>query len=72
VTSPIAGNLWKVLVAAGEQVAAGAPVAIVEAMKTEITIVATASGRVRELRAAPGTAVTPGVPLIVLDCEPLA
>jgi urea carboxylase len=72
VTSPIAGNLWKLLVAAGEQVAAGAPVAIVEAMKTEITIVATASGRVRELRAAPGASVTPGLPLIILDCEPAA
>jgi urea carboxylase len=72
VTSPIAGNLWKVLVAPGDQVAAGAPVAIVEAMKTEITIVATASGRVRELCATPGATVTPGVPLIVLDFEPPA
>jgi urea carboxylase len=67
VTSPVAGSVWKVLVEAGQLVPSGATVAIVEAMKTEISVIASVGGRVRELRAEPGMAVTPGQPLVVLE-----
>jgi urea carboxylase len=66
VTSPVAGNLWKVLVEPGQHVQSGAVIAIVEAMKTEISVHASASGKVYELCAAPGTSVMPGDRLAVI------
>jgi urea carboxylase len=67
VVSPVAGNLWKLLKAAGDRVQEGEALAIIEAMKTEISVTATASGVVRELLAAPGRPVQPGQPLAVLQ-----
>jgi urea carboxylase len=69
VTSPVAGSLWKVLVEIGQDVQKGDQVAIVEAMKTEIAVRATHGGRVIELRAQPGDAVTPGHALLVLETK---
>ena len=69
VTSPVAGNLWKVLVEPGQHVQAGAVVAIVEAMKTEIAVHASVSGAVHELCAAPGSSVMPGDRLAVIALE---
>jgi urea carboxylase len=63
----VAGSLWKLLVEPGQHVEAGAAVAIVEAMKTEITVLARVAGRVRECRVEPGKPVTPGQTLIVLE-----
>jgi urea carboxylase len=60
VTSPIAGNVWKLSVAPGDAVRAGDALLIVEAMKTEIVVAATAAGTVRSLLVAPGATVTPG------------
>ena len=67
ITSPVAGSLWKVLVEVGQTVQKGEPVAIVEAMKTEIAVRSAHDGRVIERRAQPGDAVTPGQGLLVLD-----
>jgi urea carboxylase len=67
VTSPVAGNLWRILRAPGDRVEEGDPVAIVEAMKTEISVAAVASGTVRELRATPGAALQAGQILAVLE-----
>ena len=67
VTSPVAGNLWRILRAPGDRVDEGDPVAIVEAMKTEISVAAAASGTMRELRAAPGAALQAGQILAVLQ-----
>ncbi len=67
ITSPVAGNLWKMLVEPGDHVQSGTTVAIVEAMKTEITVNARVSGRVHELRAEPGASVTQGQTLVVLE-----
>jgi urea carboxylase len=60
VTSPIAGNLWKLSVALGTAVRAGDALLIVEAMKTEIVVAATTAGTVRSFLVAPGATVTPG------------
>jgi urea carboxylase len=60
VTSPIAGNVWKLSVAPGAAVRGGDALLIVEAMKTEIVVAATAAGTVRSFLVAPGATVTPG------------
>ncbi|HKP57182.1 MAG TPA: urea carboxylase [Polyangiales bacterium] len=67
IISPVAGSVWKLLVDVGEQVVAGAAVVIVEAMKTEIVIKTSVSGRVHEHRAEPGSTVLPGHTLMVID-----
>jgi biotin carboxyl carrier protein len=69
VTSPVAGNLWKLLVEPGAHVQTGAIVAIVEAMKTEIAVHASSSGTVYELCATPGASVMPGDRLAVIALE---
>jgi urea carboxylase len=67
VTSPVAGNLWRILRAPGDRLAEGEPAVLVEAMKTEISVAASAAGVVREVRAAPGQPVRPGQVLLVCD-----
>jgi urea carboxylase len=66
VTSPVAGSVWKLLVVLGQPVEAGMAVAIIEAMKTEITVVARAAGRVQAIAVQPGSQVVPGARLVVL------
>jgi urea carboxylase len=60
VTSPIAGNVWKLTTDVGVAVRAGDPLVIVESMKTEIAIAASLGGTVRKLLVAPGGTVMPG------------
>ncbi len=60
VTSPIAGNVWKLAADIGVTVRAGDPVVIVEAMKTEIVVAASTAGTVRSFLVAPGATVMPG------------
>jgi urea carboxylase len=59
-TSPIAGNVWKVATEVGAVIQTGDPVVVVEAMKTEIVVAATAAGTVQRLLVAPGATVMPG------------
>jgi urea carboxylase len=72
IISPVAGSVWKLLVAVGEHVVAGAAVVIVEAMKTEIVIKTSVTGRVHEHRAEPGSTVLPGHTLMVIDALAVA
>jgi urea carboxylase len=67
IISPVAGSVWKLLVGVGEHVVAGAAVVVVEAMKTEIVIKTSITGRVYEHRAEPGSTVLPGHTLMVID-----
>jgi urea carboxylase len=60
ITSPVAGSVWKLAAAVGAVIQAGDPIVIVEAMKTEIVVAATAAGTVQSLLVAPGAPVTPG------------
>jgi urea carboxylase len=66
IVSPVAGSVWKMLVNVGENVVAGAAVVIVEAMKTEIVIKTSVTGRVHEHHAEPGATVLPGHTLMVI------
>jgi glutaconyl-CoA/methylmalonyl-CoA decarboxylase subunit gamma len=67
VRSPMPGRVVKILVRAGERVAAGQPVVVVEAMKMENELRAPRAGTVRELRSAEGAAVEAGQDLVVID-----
>jgi acetyl-CoA/propionyl-CoA carboxylase, biotin carboxylase, biotin carboxyl carrier protein len=60
VTSPMQGTVLRVAVADGDDVEAGAVIAIVEAMKMENEIVAPRGGIVADLAVQPGAAVTAG------------
>ena len=67
VCATVPGNVWKVVVAEGDAVAAGDTIAIIESMKMEIPIAAHAAGRIRELRLQPGRIVRGGDVVAVLD-----
>jgi 3-methylcrotonyl-CoA carboxylase alpha subunit len=55
--APMPGKIVKILVAAGQEVAAGAPLVVLEAMKMEHTVRAAAAGRVAALHVAVGEQV---------------
>ncbi|MGE0383798.1 MAG: urea carboxylase [Gammaproteobacteria bacterium] len=66
VTSPVAGSVWQLSVTVGERVRAGQQIAVVESMKMEIAVQATADGVVLELPCAVGAQVHPGRRLAVI------
>jgi len=67
VDSPVSGNVWKLLVAAGDSIAAGDTVMILESMKMEIEVHAPRSGCVEKLLAQQGQPVTAGQSLLWLS-----
>ena len=67
VESEVQGSVWKVLVAPGEQVAAGDVLMILESMKMEIPVEAPAAGTVAELTVQPEDAVDEDQLLAVID-----
>ena len=66
-SSPMPGTVVKVLVASGDEVAAGQDLLIVEAMKMEIKISAPVAGTVKSVACAEGDACDAGAPLVELD-----
>ncbi len=69
VTSPMASNVWKILVEPGQTVVAGDGLLILEAMKTETYVTAPRAGIVEEVRTRPDTLVTHGQNLVILRTE---
>lgn len=67
VSSDIHGNVWKVLVEEGQSIEAGTPILILEAMKTELSIIAPLAGIVRTLYCRAGRQVTTGDRLLVIE-----
>jgi len=67
VAAHLAGNVWKVPVQAGDDVAAGDPLVIVESMKMEISINAPCAGRILKVFCREGSAVAAGQDLLVLE-----
>ena len=57
VESEVTGNVWKVEVAAGDQVEEGDVLLILESMKMEIPVEAPQGGKVAEMRVAPEDSV---------------
>lgn len=66
VIAPMPGTILKVLKASGDAVKAGDVVLILEAMKMENEIFATASGTVSQIRVSAGDSVNTGDALIVI------
>jgi acetyl/propionyl-CoA carboxylase alpha subunit/acetyl-CoA carboxylase carboxyltransferase component len=67
VRSPAPALVVSVPVRAGEQVAAGQPVVVLESMKMETVITAPVAGRLRELLVSANDQVSAGQPLLRLD-----
>jgi acetyl-CoA/propionyl-CoA carboxylase, biotin carboxylase, biotin carboxyl carrier protein len=65
-TSPLQGNMWKVLVKQGDVVEEGQLLCIIEAMKMENEITAHKSGTVVELPIAEGAAIQAGAPIATI------
>ena len=65
--APMSGTVVAVLVKAGDKVARGAPLMILEAMKMEHTIAAPAEGTVSAIRYRAGDRVAEGADLVDLD-----
>jgi acetyl-CoA/propionyl-CoA carboxylase biotin carboxyl carrier protein len=66
-TSPMPGTVLAVAVAPGESVKTGQPLVVVEAMKMEHVVAASAPGTVQEVLVKPGDAVVLDQPLVVVE-----
>jgi acetyl-CoA/propionyl-CoA carboxylase biotin carboxyl carrier protein len=67
ITVPMQGTIVKVLVEAGQTVAKGDSVVVLEAMKMENNVTADVDGTVTEVRAEPGQSVVAGEVVVVID-----
>jgi acetyl-CoA carboxylase biotin carboxyl carrier protein len=65
----VAGTVWKIEVAVGDEVTADQELLILESMKMEIPATAPRGGVVREILVAQGEAIAEGQGLLVLDCR---
>jgi acetyl-CoA/propionyl-CoA carboxylase biotin carboxyl carrier protein len=65
-TSPLQGNMWKVLVKQGDTVEAGQLLCIIEAMKMENEITAHKAGVIVELPIAEGEPIAAGAPIATI------
>jgi acetyl-CoA carboxylase biotin carboxyl carrier protein len=66
VRSEIAGSVWKIEVAVGDQVGEEDPLIILESMKMEIPLLAPRAGTVKEILVAEGEAIAEGEVAVVL------
>jgi acetyl/propionyl-CoA carboxylase alpha subunit len=67
--SPLQGNMWKVLVEAGQTVEEGQLVCIIEAMKMENEITAHKAGVIEQLSVKEGDAISSGATIAVIKSE---
>ena len=67
IIASMAGTIFKVLVAAGDEVQIGQDVVVLESMKMEIPIQAEAGGTVKEVKVEEGEFVNEGGVLVVLE-----
>ena len=67
VEAPLAGSLWKLMVAEGAHVAAGETIAIIEAMKMESAVSSPVSGIVRRIYVQERQSIAPGGPMLAVE-----
>jgi biotin carboxyl carrier protein len=67
ILAPMPGLIVRVSVKAGDRVEAGQGIVVMEAMKMENELRATAAGTVRSVEVSPGTAVEKGALLVALE-----
>lgn len=66
INSPMAGTVWKIVKAVGDEVDYGDTVVILESMKMEIPVEADNRGKISRILAEEGQVVDEGTPLIEL------
>lgn len=66
VLAEMVANVWKVLVADGDRVSEGDTICILESMKMEIPVEATASGTIEQIGVAEGSVVQEGDVIAVI------
>ncbi|MEO1488283.1 MAG: 5-oxoprolinase/urea amidolyase family protein, partial [Pseudomonadota bacterium] len=69
IEAPFGGSVWKLLVAQGDEVKAGEPIAVLEAMKMESPLESPASGTVVALYIEERQAVEPGSPILAVKAD---
>jgi len=67
IQAPLTGTVLRILVAEGESVAAGDPVAVLESMKMEINVDAVLGGTVRKILKREGDQVQADEPLMRIE-----
>jgi len=67
VLAEMVANVWKVLVSKGDEVSEGDALVILESMKMEIPVEATASGTVAEVNVSEGGVVQEGDVIAVIE-----
>ena len=67
VVAEMVANVWKVVVAQGDDVAEGDTLVILESMKMEIPVITESGGRVAELRVNEGDVVQEGDVIAVVE-----
>ncbi|MGH2699708.1 MAG: biotin/lipoyl-binding carrier protein [Actinomycetota bacterium] len=67
VLAEMVANVWKVVVAAGEDIGEGDTICILESMKMEIPVEATAAGTIAELNVTEGGVVQEGDVIAVIE-----
>lgn len=67
VEAQIAGNVWKIEKAVGDELAKEDVILIIESMKMEIPVEAPCSGRLSEIRVAEGDSIEEGLVLAVIE-----
>jgi acetyl-CoA carboxylase biotin carboxyl carrier protein len=67
VRAEMVANVWKVVVAEGDQVDEGDTLVILESMKMEIPVIAEDSGTVAQLKVAEGDVVQEGHLIAVIE-----
>ena len=67
VLAEMVANVWKVLVSKGDDVSEGDTLVILESMKMEIPVEATASGKVSEMNVSEGGVVQEGDVIAVIE-----
>ncbi|HVF19872.1 MAG TPA: biotin/lipoyl-binding carrier protein [Mycobacteriales bacterium] len=67
VVAEMVANVWKVVVAAGDEVAEGDTLVILESMKMEIPVITEQGGKVVELKVAEGDVVQEGDVIAVVE-----
>ena len=69
IATQVPGSVWKVLVAAGDEVAEGDTLLVVESMKMEFAVTAPCAGRVWRVACREGAAVGAGQDVVVLEAS---
>ena len=67
VVAEMVANVWKVVVAQGDEVAEGDTLVILESMKMEIPVITEQGGRVAQLKVAEGDVVQEGDVIAVVE-----